>query len=101
VLLSEKLRRAQLTKHHGYHGRGGATRGQAGAWLQLLRSYLSQCNAVKREYRHASVEGNEIERIRRSRGGASVRVFSCGERSGDCPEVDPAEGRGRQVTEAD
>jgi len=35
-------------------------RGRAGAWFQLLRSYLNQCDAVNRKDRHLNVERNEF-----------------------------------------
>jgi hypothetical protein len=68
-------------------------RRQAGAWFQLLRSYLSQCNTLHGEDHRRRVEEGEVQRRVRVSGPA-VGVFSCGESGGGRIRADPAEGGG-------
>jgi len=65
-------------------------RQQTGAWFQLLRSYLSQCNTVHREDHHPKVEGDEVKSRILKVLRPHIRVFSCSKASGGRIQLDPA-----------
>lgn len=71
-------------------------RRHAGAWFQLLRSYMGQCDAVNGDDHHRRVEGDEVESRRRKSRGVGVKswVSAAARTDGGRIRAGPADGDG-------